>query len=315
MNNNIKIPNKWLAYISDHSPETIKKIKSGERKDIRGIIDIEKQLIEILEGFRNQLLQKKLLIDNKNSDNNDIYNNFEYKYHKNEVDKQENKQNGDRFMHISYMISHNISANISTMNSLVQMLEEKLSKENSEIELISLLSESIKNIEIIIKDLGKIIEVTDLEKVYESITFDSLLEMTLNSLQFELLQHSIILTSDFQVVEIETVKPYMVNIFYNLINNSIKYRFPTRQTHVHIKTYVEENYLCIEFNDNGKGIDLEKHKNQLFGLYKKFDFEKEGRGLGLYLVKTQVEEMRGSIDVKSTLGEGTTFTIKLPHKK
>jgi signal transduction histidine kinase len=314
MDNQIKIPNKWLAYISDHSPETIKKIKSGERKDLRGVIDIEKQLIGVLEGFRNQLLEKRLDSDDKDSNNNDIDNHFAYKPTKKSKKRYKKDSKYHRFIQVSYIISHNIRSNLSTMNSLVQLIEGSITKESDENELINLLSECINNMNNIIEDLTKIIEITELRYAYEFIQFDSLLETTLSSLQFDLQYNAVKLTSDFQVSDFQAVKPYMVNIFYNLTNNAIKYNSPLRQAHLHIKTYLEEGKLCLEFIDNGQGIDLEKHKNQLFGLYKKLDFEKEGRGLGLYLVKTQVEEMRGSIEVKSTLGEGTTFTIKFPHK-
>jgi signal transduction histidine kinase len=51
---------------------------------------------------------------------------------------------------------------------------------------------------------------------------------------------------------------------------------------------------------------------QIFGLYKKFNFNKEGRGLGLHMTKTEVESLGGTIEVESRVGVGTTFIIRLP---
>ena len=67
--------------------------------------------------------------------------------------------------------------------------------------------------------------------------------------------------------------------------------------------------MIITFKDNGIGIDLEKNKEKIFGLYQRFHNYPDSKGLGLYLVKSQVESMGGTISVASTVGKGTTFTI------
>jgi len=72
------------------------------------------------------------------------------------------------------------------------------------------------------------------------------------------------------------------------------------------------NNIEISFKDNGKGIDLHKNSSQLFGLYKRFDTSVEGKGMGLYMVQTQVEALGGTISVNSVVGEGTEFIIQLP---
>jgi signal transduction histidine kinase len=57
------------------------------------------------------------------------------------------------------------------------------------------------------------------------------------------------------------------------------------------------------------GIDLERNRDKIFGLYQRFHDYADSKGLGLYLVKSQVESMGGKIGVESIVGEGTTFTI------
>jgi len=76
---------------------------------------------------------------------------------------------------------------------------------------------------------------------------------------------------------------------------------------------MDSDQITIGFQDNGKGIDLEKNGEALFGLYKRFDSSVEGKGMGLFMVKTQVEELGGQIEVQSVVGAGTLFIIKFPN--
>ena len=57
---------------------------------------------------------------------------------------------------------------------------------------------------------------------------------------------------------------------------------------------------------------MKKNGSNLFGLYKRFDSTVEGRGLGLFMVKSQIEELGGAISIDSEVGKGTTFKIELP---
>lgn len=110
-------------------------------------------------------------------------------------------------------------------------------------------------------------------------------------------------------------------VLINLINNAIKYT----PVGGHIDIIVKEdcnnnigdnvhNYIII-VKDDGRGID-EKDMPSLFDLYTRGaydnDISVEGTGLGLSISKQIIELMNGTIDVDSKLGEGTTFTVKLP---
>jgi len=110
-------------------------------------------------------------------------------------------------------------------------------------------------------------------------------------------------------------------VLINLINNAIKYT----PVGGHIDVIVKEdcnnnigdnihNYIII-VKDDGRGID-EKDMPSLFDLYTRGaydnDISVEGTGLGLSISKQIIELMNGTIDVDSKLGEGTTFTVKLP---
>jgi signal transduction histidine kinase len=109
-----------------------------------------------------------------------------------------------------------------------------------------------------------------------------------------------------------SVRSYVQSILFNLLTNAIKYRSPHRPLEIEVFSYQEGNFICLGVQDNGLGIDLEKYQDKLFGMYKRFHQHIDGKGLGLHLVKTQIEALGGSIAVESAKGEGTTFKVMFP---
>jgi signal transduction histidine kinase len=73
-----------------------------------------------------------------------------------------------------------------------------------------------------------------------------------------------------------------------------------------------DDRVRVDIGDNGLGIDLEAHQGQMFSLYKRFHFHVEGKGLGLYLVKTQLSALRGKIEVSSVVDVGTNLSLYFP---
>ncbi|MEP1854424.1 sensor histidine kinase, partial [Nonlabens ulvanivorans] len=96
-----------------------------------------------------------------------------------------------------------------------------------------------------------------------------------------------------------------------LITNSIKYRDLNKSLSI-IITATQDNGVCtISVSDNGLGIDLSRHQDKIFGMYKTFHNHENSNGLGLFMTKNQVEAMGGTISVRSEVGIGSTFTIKI----
>jgi signal transduction histidine kinase len=82
---------------------------------------------------------------------------------------------------------------------------------------------------------------------------------------------------------------------------------------VHISTSQTEGWACLSVRDNGLGINLKNTDHyKIFGLYQRMHTHTEGKGLGLYLVKTQMESMNGRIEVESEPGQGSEFRMYWP---
>jgi signal transduction histidine kinase len=108
---------------------------------------------------------------------------------------------------------------------------------------------------------------------------------------------------------VQAVRSYVQSILFNLLSNALKYRAPDRTLRVRIETRREDGYVRLSVADNGLGIDLAKHGPKLFGLYRRFHTHVEGKGLGLHLIKTQIEALGGKVTLQSREGAGTTFNI------
>lgn len=108
---------------------------------------------------------------------------------------------------------------------------------------------------------------------------------------------------------------YLKQVFINLIENSIKYGNENGHTFI-ILTDLEDQIL-IEVQDDGNGIES-KHLRHLFDRFYRVDKARSrqagGSGLGLSIVKHIIEAHNQTIKVRSTIGEGTTFSFTLPKK-
>jgi signal transduction histidine kinase len=150
---------------------------------------------------------------------------------------------------------------------------------------------------------------TEIERI--EIRFKDILDRVIQSLEGELIMSGATVTFDFNdAPKINYSKTYLESIFQNLISNAIKYRSPDRLPKLHIASASLGNTVELRVSDNGLGIDMEQFGHKLFGLHKTFHENQDARGVGLFLTKTQIEALGGSITVESKVGHGTTFIIR-----
>jgi signal transduction histidine kinase len=104
-------------------------------------------------------------------------------------------------------------------------------------------------------------------------------------------------------------KPYLESIFSNLFTNAIKYRSPDRKLKISVRIKDVGTQYQMSFEDNGLGIDLDRYRDRIFGLYQRFHEHPESKGFGLYLIKSQIEALGGTIHIESKVNVGTKFKI------
>jgi PAS domain S-box-containing protein len=214
----------------------------------------------------------------------------------------------------AYIISHNLRLPVSNIIGLVNLIHSStttLSKKDYEHCLAGLLT-STNKLDDVIKDLNNILQLRqriDKERKI-NICFSELIQDIQIGIADLIRKENVKIVTNFQVDHIVTLKSYIYSIFFNLISNSVKYR-NGKDPLIEIASERKKNKIVLTFKDNGMGIDLEAQSSKIFGLYNKFHTETEGKGVGLYMTKTQVELLGGQISVKSAINKGTEFRIEL----
>jgi len=176
------------------------------------------------------------------------------------------------------------------------------------------LTTSVGRLDEVIRDLNYVLQVKHLiHEKKELINFNSICNEVQQHFFNIIMKDGISIEADFTTVpEMHSYKTTLYSVFMNLIANSIKFRQANVVPFIRISSAKRGDRVILTFKDNGLGIDLETHGDELFGFYRRFHSHVDGKGMGLYIVKTQVEALGGSIAVQSNVGDGATFTISLP---
>ncbi|MCG9880446.1 MAG: PAS domain S-box protein [Bacteroidia bacterium] len=212
----------------------------------------------------------------------------------------------------TYITSHNLRAPITNLVGILDLLEWDKIKDQTTLELLEGFKKSTLKINETLEDLIETLIIKSKSNLkYQNIQFHEVLNSVKQSINQIIKENKTQIEADFtEAPEYFLVKTYVESIFQNLITNSIKYAKPGVPAHIKIKsTYNKEGKLVLSFSDNGIGLNMEKIKDRIFGLYQKFHKNKDSKGMGLFLVKSHVHAMNGNIELTSEINKGTTVTI------
>src|SRR5918993_978388 len=208
----------------------------------------------------------------------------------------------------TYIISHNLRAPVANIIGLSYRLQQTGLADDLRSQIGAGLSTSVNKLDEVIRDLNDILKIRQMvdesKQLIKLETFISDIHLSIE----KMIEHekAIILWNFTEAEEIVTIKGYLHSIFFNLISNSLKYRKPNETPRIKISSRKVNGKIILLFEDNGIGIDLSTAGEHVFGLYKRFHPDRsEGKGMGLYMVKTQVESMGGKISVSSKVNVGT----------
>jgi len=238
--------------------------------------------------------------------------------HRKNIELERSKMLSDIVRHnkdleqFAYIISHNLRSPVANILGLSALLESSPDMDKMSFEkCMSGLTASVKKLDEVIVDINHILQTRrEINEKKEHVSFSELINDIKTSISSQIEKENITINTNFTINKFFTLKSYLYSIFFNLIYNSIKYRNPNTPAIINVQSKKINNRFIIEFRDNGLGIDLEAHKHTIFGLYKKFHKHIEGKGMGLYMVRTQVEILGGKISVASEVNKGTTFTLE-----
>jgi signal transduction histidine kinase len=226
-------------------------------------------------------------------------------------------QRNNALEQFTYIISHNLRAPVANIIGLAAY-SSTIKIEDEEVgEIIKNISRSADKLDEVISDLNQVLQVNkSVTENIDLVLLPALIEDIKFSIKNLIEKEQVSIVCNFEGNgEIYSLKSFMHSIFYNLILNSIKYRRADTTPIINISTKITDGNMTIVYNDNGRGIDISKYGNEIFGLYKRFDTSVDGKGMGLFMVKMQVESLGGNIAINSAIDKGSTFTIEFPLRQ
>jgi PAS domain S-box-containing protein len=209
---------------------------------------------------------------------------------------QELMHSNNELQQFAYITSHNLRAPVANLISLLGLFDRSNLSERNNV-FLEKMEISVERLHATLNDLNEIlssrINKADRE---DRLLFAEELAKVKDLISEEIRLKEVTIQSDFsKAPEIFFSRKVIHSILLNLLTNAIKYRRPGVPPIIQVFTEEDGDYIILYIKDKGLGIDME--------------------GLGLYIIKNQVEALEGKIAVESMLNSGTMFHVFLKKKK
>ncbi len=224
----------------------------------------------------------------------------------NETIKEQNK----RLINFANIVTHNLKSYANNFKQILELLLQAESEAEKN-EMLAFLKDISKEFSLTIDHLTEIADTQNNSKPrLEQVNLYEYFQRAVETLSIEMRSTNAVVHNkvDPQLTLVSN-PAYLDSIILNLLSNSIKYHQPGRPAIIELDASKQGDEVAILVRDNGRGIDLEKNRDSLFGMYKTFHGNKDAKGVGLFLVRSQVEALGGRIEVESEVNTGTTFTL------
>jgi len=226
-------------------------------------------------------------------------------------------RNNNDLRQFSYITSHNLRSPISNLQNLIYLLENSSLNAQEVQEILNDFKESTRLLSQTIDDLTRILVIRDKSSIeQEDIDLQRVFDQTMHQMDHLVKAHHPEITSDFEDAPVVHFnRTYLDSIFQNLLTNSFKFRSPDRKLKIHVESRDIGDHILMTFQDNGIGMDITRHRDRIFGLYQRFHEHSGGKGIGLYLIRSQVEALGGSIGLESEVDKGMSVLLRFKKKE
>lgn len=213
-----------------------------------------------------------------------------------------------RLLNFSYIVSHNLRSHTSNIETISQFLETADTQEERD-EMVDLLKKVSQSLNETMSNLNEVVSIrTNINLSIECLNLKEYIEKAKVILSHQISAKNAVVQNLVPAnIAVNYNTAYLESILFNLISNALRYSHANRKPEIILSFDPETNKLKIQ--DNGIGIDLDKNGDKVFGMYKTFNNNPDSKGIGLFIVKNQIDAMGGTITIESKLNEGTTFTI------
>jgi signal transduction histidine kinase len=218
-----------------------------------------------------------------------------------------------------YAASHDLRQPVNNLRGLFEEIRRSATfADPADAQLLPFMDKAIRALSTTIDDLATVVQEhrQPTAQTPEPVAWADLADDVLTVLHPQVVATKAAISLDFSnLPEVAYVRSNLRTILLNLMANALKYRHPERPPQVALRTYRAAGRPVLEVQDNGLGIDLAHHREELFQLFRRFHPQAaEGTGVGLFLVNRLVQAQEGHIDVESEEGQGTLFRVFLGGK-
>lgn len=230
----------------------------------------------------------------------------------NDTLKQKNKEL-ETFV---YRVSHDLKGPLASIRGLLELIEREDEDFMTFKHYIKLIKSSTHKLENTLSGLLEIGLSTSNKVNYANFNVRECIEDVMRSFEgYPGSKEVILLLSSNKDLDVTTEEKTFRSVMQNLIENSIKYRKPNVNdavTKISARKY--KNGIKIKVKDNGQGMDKQV-QSRAFDMFYRGNQGSEGSGLGLFIVKSNVERLGGEIKIKSKADHGTEMWVYLPSFK
>jgi len=209
----------------------------------------------------------------------------------------------------SFMLSHHLKSPVASFKGLLNLVQKNgMKKENEAI--VEHFASTLMKMEEVFRDLNEMLELRhDLYQQHTKVNIRTEIDDVCGYYINEILKLNILIVNKVQDYYLITNLQKLRSILFNLVSNAIKYRSAERRPEICFASFIEDDLFVLKVRDNGIGIDLDLYRDKLFQIFQRFHDHTDGKGMGLYLVKTQAESLGGFVNVSSQVDDFTEFEI------
>ena len=218
-----------------------------------------------------------------------------------------------------YAASHDLRQPVDNLRGLFEELRRSATfADPADEPILQMVDNSLASLSSTINDLATLVQTDNLPGRHpaEEVDVATVVAEVQQALRPQVEATAARISTDLSALPVvHYVRTNLRTILLNLVSNALKYRQPGRPPRVLIRTRLLEGQPVVEVQDNGLGLDLERHGNELFQLFRRFHADADkGTGVGLFLVNRIVQAHGGRIELESTVGEGSLFQVYLARQ-
>jgi PAS domain S-box-containing protein len=227
----------------------------------------------------------------------------------------------------AFIASHDLQEPMRKIQAFADRLEsrqrERLDDEGRE--YLGRVSQAAQRMRRLLDDLLNYARISSRSRPFEPVELDAVLARVLGDLE-AVIQRSGALVVLETLPNLQADPAQMHHVFLNLLSNALKFSAPGEAPRITVSGKLlmarapgapaDERHVEVQVRDAGIGFD-QKHAGRIFQPFQRLHGRGhyEGSGIGLAIVKKVVERHRGSIEVRSSVGQGSTFIVRLPHRQ